>query len=75
VNYKELAKLQASGEVLAAHNMLLDGFHTDVRPLLAEIRKEMGLHPDPLQALKESGYEAKIAKERGVQDGGSGFPT
>ena len=75
VNYKELAKLQAAGEVLAAHNMLLDGFHTDVRPLLAEIRKEKGLNPDPLQALKESGYEAKIAKERGVQDGGSGFPT
>jgi L-rhamnose isomerase / sugar isomerase len=75
VNYKELAKLQAVGEVLAAHNMLLDGFHTDVRPLLAEIRKEMRLHPDPLQALKESGYEAKIAKERGTMDGGSGFPT
>ncbi len=75
VNYKELAKLQAAGEVLAAHNMLLDGFHTDVRPLLAEIRKEKGLNPDPLQALKESGYESKIAKERGVQDGGSGFPT
>ncbi len=75
VNYKELAKLQAAGEVLAAHNMLLDGFHTDVRPLLAEIRKEKGLNPDPLLALKESGYEAKIAKERGVQDGGSGFPT
>lgn len=75
VNYKELAKLQAAGDVLAAHNVLLDGFHTDVRPLLAEIRSEMGLHPDPLQALKESGYEAKIAKERGVQEGGSGFPT
>jgi L-rhamnose isomerase / sugar isomerase len=75
VNYKELAKLQASGEVLAAHNMLLDGFHTDVRPLLAEVRKEMGLHPEPLQALKENGYEAKIASERGVMDGGSGFPT
>jgi L-rhamnose isomerase / sugar isomerase len=75
VNYKELAKLQVAGEVLAAHNMLLDGFNTDVRPLLAEIRKEMGLNPDPLKALKESGYEAKIAKERGTLDGGSGFPT
>jgi L-rhamnose isomerase / sugar isomerase len=75
VNYKELSKLQATGEVLAAHNMLLDGFQTDVRPLLAKVREENGLHPDPLQALKESGYEAKIAKERGVMDGGSGFPT
>jgi L-rhamnose isomerase / sugar isomerase len=75
VNYKELAKLQASGEVLAAHNALLDGFQTDVRPLLAKVREEMGLHPDPLQALKENGHEAKIAKERGVLDGVSGFPT
>ncbi len=75
VNYKELAKLQNAGEVLAAHNVLLDGFQTDVRPLLANIREESGLHPEPLQALKESGYEAKIAKERGVMSGGSGFPT
>jgi L-rhamnose isomerase / sugar isomerase len=67
--------LQQAGEVLAAHNVLLDGFQTDVRPLLVNIREERGLHPDPLQALKESGYEAKIAKERGILSGGSGFPT
>ncbi len=38
--------------------------------------KMMGLHPDPIAALKESGYEQHIAAERGVATGASGgFPT
>jgi L-rhamnose isomerase / sugar isomerase len=41
VNYKELSKLQAAGEVLAAHNMLLDGFQTDVRPYLPKCVREV----------------------------------
>ncbi|MGL4611826.1 MAG: hypothetical protein ACRCYY_19470 [Trueperaceae bacterium] len=71
VNCKELARLQITGEVLAAHNLLLDGFHTDVRPLLANMREESGLYPDPLQALKESGYEIKIANMRTTLPSGS----
>ena len=66
---------QTAGNVLAAHRTLMDAFELDVRPLLAEIREEQGRHPDPMQALKESRYEEIIAKERGKDGSGSGFPT
>ncbi len=72
VDRRALAQKQADGDVLGAHRELTAAFEMDVRPLLAEVREEMGLHLDPIQALKESGYEAKIARERGASGGGSG---
>ncbi len=76
VDRRALAERQAAGDVLGAHRVLTDAFETDVRPLLAQVRVEMGLHPDPIAALKESGYEERIAQARGVSSGeGSGFPT
>jgi L-rhamnose isomerase/sugar isomerase len=76
VDRRALAERQAAGDVLGAHRVLTDAFETDVRPLLAQVRVEMGLHPDPIAALKESGYEQKVAAERGTARGvGGGFPT
>jgi L-rhamnose isomerase/sugar isomerase len=75
VDHETLARQRTEGDVLGAHRTLMDAFHTDVRPLLAEARKAMGLHPDPLEALKESGYEERVASERGSVQGGSGFPN
>jgi L-rhamnose isomerase / sugar isomerase len=39
-------------------------FWTDVRPALAEWRIRRGLHPNPLEALEESGYVERITRER-----------
>ncbi len=39
---------------------------TDVRPLLAQVREEMGAPVDPLAAYWASGYEEKIRAERGM---------
>ena len=75
VDHDSLRMHQTAGNVLAAHRTLMDAFELDVRPLLAEIREEQGRHPDPMQALKESRYEEIIAKERGKNGSGSGFPT
>jgi L-rhamnose isomerase/sugar isomerase len=76
VDRRALAERQAAGDVLGAHRVLTDAFETDVRPLLAQVRLEMGLHPDPIAAFKESGYEQKVAAERGTARGaGGGFPT
>ena len=76
VDRAALAERQTAGNVLGAHRVLTDAFETDVRPLLAQARVEMGLHPDPIAALKESGYEQKVAAERGTAGGaGGGFPT
>jgi len=74
VNRTALSERQAEHDVLGAHRVLMDAFETDVRPLLAQVRQEMGLHPDPIAALHESGYEQKIAAERGISQSAGGFP-
>jgi L-rhamnose isomerase/sugar isomerase len=64
VDANALADAQANGDVLAAHAVLMDAFSTDVRPLLAEMRTEMGLDPDPVAAYHASGYQQRIEAER-----------
>jgi L-rhamnose isomerase/sugar isomerase len=71
----KLLERQAHGDVLGAHRELASAYETDVRPLLAQVREEMGLYPDPIAALKASRYEEKIAAERGaVSEAGGGYP-
>ena len=69
----KLAALQDEGEVLEAHRLLTDAFRTDVRPLLTQVREELGAPADPIAAYKASGYEAKIRKERGIASTSGGF--
>ena len=52
---------------------MTDAFRTDVRPLLMQVREELGAPTDPLAAYRSSGYEEKILKERGVKDASGGF--
>jgi L-rhamnose isomerase/sugar isomerase len=59
-----LADAQASGDVLEANAVLMDAYNTDVRPLLAEVREEMGLDANPIAAYKRSGWAEKIVAER-----------
>ncbi|MEU8304709.1 L-rhamnose isomerase [Actinomadura sp. NPDC048955] len=59
-----LRSAQRSGDVLEANAVFMDAYNTDVRPLLAELREEMGLHPDPVAAYKASGYYERITEER-----------
>ena len=71
VDRVELKKAQLDGNVLAANDILMDAYNTDVRPLLGEMRNEIGLEADPMKAYLASGYGAKIAAERvgGAQAG------
>ncbi|GGT23693.1 L-rhamnose isomerase [Nonomuraea spiralis] len=71
VDRDALAAAQAGGDVLGANAVLMDAYNTDVRPLLAEMREEAGLAPDPMAAYAKSGYFEKIAAERvgGTQAG------
>jgi L-rhamnose isomerase/sugar isomerase len=64
VRHAELAKFQESNSEIDAEECLRDAFFTDVRPALNEWRKHRGLSPDPLRAFRESGYAARISKER-----------
>lgn len=71
IDWNRLRAAQESGDVLAAEAILQDAFETDVRPLLAHIRAERGLDPDPLAAYLESDYPQRILA-RGVAGQGWG---
>jgi L-rhamnose isomerase/sugar isomerase len=64
IDAEELREAQRRGDVLAANAAVMDAYNTDVRPLLAELREEMGLAPDPVSAYLKSGYGEKIIPER-----------
>ncbi|MFJ9738553.1 L-rhamnose isomerase [Streptomyces sp. NPDC101166] len=64
VDRSALAAAQVSGDVLEANAVLMDAYNTDVRPLLAQVRGEMGLDANPVAAYKASGWAEKIVAER-----------
>jgi L-rhamnose isomerase / sugar isomerase len=59
-----LRAAQQAGDVLGANAVLMDAYDTDVRPLLAELRADLGLDPDPLGAYARSGHAERIVAER-----------
>lgn len=71
IDRKALEAAQRSGDVLGAHQVMMNAFYTDVRPNLAAWRESRGLPADPMAAYAASGYAAKIAAERvgGAQAG------
>src|SRR5258708_664579 len=72
VDRKALRDAQASGDVLGAHRILLAAYDYDVRPLLAQVRHEMGVQPDPIAPYRAANYAQKVAAERGSASGEMG---
>ena len=68
-----LKKVQLGGDVLGAHRVITEAFKTDVRPLLAQVREEMGVPEDPIGAYLKSGYEEKIRAQRGTHTSSGGY--
>ncbi|SCF73650.1 L-rhamnose isomerase [Streptomyces sp. Ncost-T10-10d] len=64
IDMNALSAAQQSGDVLAANAVLMDAYNTDVRPLLAEVRDEIGLARDPFAAYLASGNQVRIAATR-----------
>jgi L-rhamnose isomerase / sugar isomerase len=64
VDSAALAAAQGAGDVLGANGILMDAYNTDVRPLLAQIRIDAGIDPDPMAAYARSGYAEKIVADR-----------
>jgi len=71
VDRSMLTDARLSGDVLGAHRVLLDVYATDVRPLCAKVREDLGASAEPVAAFRQSGYLEKVAEERkeGVQAG------
>jgi L-rhamnose isomerase/sugar isomerase len=66
VDETRLRGAQEDGDVLGAHRILLEAFETDVRGLLARLRAELGVAPDPVQAFRDGGFAEERARERGT---------
>jgi L-rhamnose isomerase/sugar isomerase len=64
VDTDALGAAQRAGDVLGANAVLMDAYNTDVRPMLASLREEQGLDPDPMAAYARSGYAQRIVAER-----------
>lgn len=71
VDRERLERLQAEANIVEAEELFRTAFWTDVRPLMREWREARGLPPEPLRALKESGYVQRIESERGARNSGS----
>jgi L-rhamnose isomerase/sugar isomerase len=65
VDRAALASAQLAGDVLGGHEILLDAYRTDVRPLCAKVRADLGAAEDPVGTLRNSGYLTRIAQARG----------
>ena len=74
VDRAALRQAQEAGDVLAGYRELQAAYETDVRPLLAESRRRLGLDPDPIAALRASGYVEQVARERATAAVSSGYP-
>ena len=72
VDRAALDQARQAGDVLSAHETLLDAFNTDVRPLCAKVREDLGASADPILAFRESGYLEKTVDERG-EGAGAGW--
>jgi L-rhamnose isomerase/sugar isomerase len=73
VDTDALTAAQQAGDVLTANAVLMDAYNTDVRPLLRDLRADMGLDPQPVDAYRRSGYAERIRAERqGGQQAGWG---
>jgi L-rhamnose isomerase/sugar isomerase len=64
VDRPALAAAQQDGDVLAGHELLLDAYRTDVRPLCANVRAELGAAEDPVARLRAGDYVARAVGRR-----------
>lgn len=65
VDQEKLLELQRKDEIILANRLFNDALIlSDVRPILAEARKNKNLPLSPVTAYVESGYQEKIEKER-----------
>jgi L-rhamnose isomerase/sugar isomerase len=75
VDRAALDEAQAAGDVLAGHELLLDAYNTDVRPLCAAVRVAAGAAADPVAELRASGYAEKAtivrSSDAALSGGGS----
>ncbi len=64
VDRRRLTAAQAGGDVLGAHRILREAYDTDVRPLCAKVRLDLGGAADPVDTFRRGGYLERVAVRR-----------
>jgi len=64
VDREALDRHQEKNDVVMAEETLRTAFETDVRPLVAELRRRGGGALDPVATFRTSGYRAEVARAR-----------
>jgi L-rhamnose isomerase/sugar isomerase len=64
VDRAALERAQSDGDILGANRILVDAYNTDVRPLCAKVREELGAAADPIAAFRADGYADRVAQAR-----------
>jgi L-rhamnose isomerase/sugar isomerase len=64
VDQAALTERQLAGDVLGGHELLLEAFNSDVRPICARVRAARGASESPLEEFRSSGYSERRAAER-----------
>jgi L-rhamnose isomerase / sugar isomerase len=65
VDRPALAAAQERGDVLGGHEVLLDAYRTDVRPLCGKVRAERGAAEDPVGAFRSGDWLQRAVAARG----------
>jgi L-rhamnose isomerase/sugar isomerase len=64
VDRAALERAQSDGDILGANRILVDAYNTDVRPVCAKVREELGAAADPIAAFRADGYADRVAQAR-----------
>lgn len=64
VDRQALEECQESNDVLMAESTIKAAYETDVRPLIAEVRRRKGGAVNPIEAYRASGYRDAKSSER-----------
>lgn len=72
IDQAKLTELQDGCSLVDAEELFRGAFWEDVRPVVREWREQRRLAPDPLAALRQSGYVERITEERRSKNSGGG---
>jgi L-rhamnose isomerase/sugar isomerase len=68
VDYARLSEAQQQADIMTAEGCLQDAFSSDVRPAIRAWRASKGLPEKPQDALRQSGYLERVARERAARN-------
>ncbi len=73
VKRKELHEVQEANDPTRAAEILQRAYRTDVRPIVAEARRQGGASLSPLSTYRALGYRQAVVRERGASGGATGL--